>query len=146
MGSLPTIKGNKRQIQQLFFNLIGNSLKYSKKNVRPEIYIGSSVVQAKDIIDHLPSANPYESYFLIEVSDNGIGFDQNDAYRIFQIFTRLYGNSEFHGTGVGLSIVRKVAENHGGWVWAEGRPGEGANFKVALPTASALAASKEASI
>jgi signal transduction histidine kinase len=72
-------------------------------------------------------------YHLIEVKDNGIGFEQKDANRIFNLFTRLHGNSEYRGTGVGLSIVSKVAENHGGFVMAEGKPGEGATFKVLLP-------------
>jgi signal transduction histidine kinase len=65
--------------------------------------------------------------------DTGIGFESKDAERIFDVFTRLHGNAEYKGTGVGLSIVRKVAENHGGYIWAESNPGEGAIFKLVLP-------------
>jgi signal transduction histidine kinase len=70
---------------------------------------------------------------LIEVKDNGIGFDQEDAERIFTVFTRLHGNTEYRGTGVGLSIAQKVVQNHGGYIWAESSPGKGATFKILLP-------------
>jgi signal transduction histidine kinase len=81
----------------------------------------------------LPVAKPGGTYHLIEVRDNGVGFEQKDAERIFQVFTRLHSSREYRGTGIGLSIVRKVAENHGGWVWAESSPGEGSCFKIVLP-------------
>jgi signal transduction histidine kinase len=69
----------------------------------------------------------------IPVRDNGIGFPQEDAERIFNVFTRLHGNSEYRGTGVGLSIVQKVVDNHHGYIWAESTPGEGATFRILLP-------------
>jgi hypothetical protein len=69
----------------------------------------------------------------LEVKDNGIGFAQKDADRIFNVFTRLHNNTEYPGTGVGLSIARKVAENHNGYLWAESVPDSGATFKVLLP-------------
>jgi signal transduction histidine kinase len=69
----------------------------------------------------------------ITIADNGIGFDQEDAERIFNVFTRLHGNTDFRGTGIGLSIVRKVVENHHGFITAEGNPGKGAVFQVYLP-------------
>jgi signal transduction histidine kinase len=72
-------------------------------------------------------------YHLIEIKDNGIGFPQKDAERIFNVFTRLHSNEQAKGTGVGLSIVRKVVENHGGYIWAESEPGMGATFKMLLP-------------
>ena len=130
---LPTIRGNKRQIQQLFFNLIANSLKYSKAGIPPVIEITHRLVRAEDVRSHLPLVKSSAAYHLIEVQDNGVGFEQKDAERIFQVFTRLYSHTEYRGTGIGLSIVRKVAENHGGWVWAESRPEEGARFLIALP-------------
>jgi signal transduction histidine kinase len=70
---------------------------------------------------------------LIEVKDNGIGFAQEDAERIFNVFTRLHGNAEYKGTGVGLSIARKVVENHNGYIWAESNPENGSTFKIVLP-------------
>ena len=74
-----------------------------------------------------------KNFFEIDVCDNGIGFAPEDAERIFNIFTRLHGNAEYRGTGIGLSIVRKVIENHHGYIWAESEPGKGAQFKVLLP-------------
>lgn len=133
VGILPTIKGHRRQIQQLFQNLIGNSLKYSKPGITPHISVMSRIVLGDEFRHRLPTIDPVQSFYLIEVADNGIGFEQKDAERIFNIFTRLHGNAEYSGNGVGLSIVRKVAENHGGYLWAESEPDKGSTFKVLLP-------------
>jgi signal transduction histidine kinase len=131
IGTLPKVKGYRRQLQQLFQNLIGNALKYSKPGVVPHISVHASVVTA-DASSNGQTA-PDIKYHLIEVSDNGIGFDPAESERIFQMFQRLHGNAEYRGTGVGLSIVKKVIENHNGKIEAEGRPGKGASFKVYLP-------------
>ena len=74
-----------------------------------------------------------KAFWLIQVADKGIGFEQRDAERIFNVFTRLHGNAEYRGTGVGLSIVRKVIENHNGYITAKGLPGEGSVFEIYLP-------------
>ncbi|HEX2533329.1 MAG TPA: ATP-binding protein, partial [Chitinophagaceae bacterium] len=132
-GPLPTIKGNRRQIQQLFQNLISNALKYSKPDVPPEVHIRAQKVLGADMQPSLTQAEAGREYHFIEVRDNGIGFPQADAERIFHVFTRLHGNAEYRGTGVGLSIVRKVVNNHGGIIWAESEPGQGSAFKILLP-------------
>jgi PAS domain S-box-containing protein len=129
---LPVVKGQRRQLQQLFQNLISNALKYTRPEVSPQIRISSQKIQGREVPD-FPGRDESKHYFCISVSDNGIGFETEDAERIFNVFTRLHGNSEFKGTGVGLSIVRKVAENHQGTVIAEGIPGAGATFKIFLP-------------
>lgn len=133
VGPLPTIQGSKRQMQQLFQNLITNALKYSKHDVPPEIQITAKEVTGKDAKADLPAEAAARKYHLIEVKDNGIGFPQEHAQRIFNVFTRLHGNAEYRGTGVGLSIAQKVVQNHGGYIWAESTPGEGATFKILLP-------------
>jgi light-regulated signal transduction histidine kinase (bacteriophytochrome) len=130
---LPTIKGHRRQLQQLFQNLISNAVKYSRPGLLPQVWISARIVNGNDPAISTAQVNGEKHYHLIQVKDNGIGFEQEDAERIFTVFTRLHGNAEYKGTGVGLSIARKVAENHGGYLWAESRPGEGATFKVLLP-------------
>jgi light-regulated signal transduction histidine kinase (bacteriophytochrome) len=130
---LPVIRGQKRQMQQLFQNLIGNSLKYSKPGLVPHIHIRYRTVRGSEMPLPLPEEAGKKQFHLIEVVDNGIGFEQEDAERIFQVFTRLHGNAEYKGTGVGLSIVKKVVENHQGYIRATSVPGEGTTFQVLLP-------------
>lgn len=128
---LPVIYGHKRQFQQLFQNLFANSLKYSKPGVAPEITIRYSLVPHNKIILH--GMRQAQQYHVIEFNDNGIGFAQEESERIFNVFTRLHGNGHLKGTGVGLSIVKKVANNHHGDVTAESMPGVGARFTIYLP-------------
>ena len=133
VGSLPTIQGSKRQIQQLFQNLVSNALKYSKADIVPEIRITSEIVIGKDVKKDLPADKADGKYHFISVSDNGIGFEPKDSERIFNVFTRLHGNAQFRGTGVGLSIAQKVVQNHGGAIWATSSPGVGSTFYILLP-------------
>ena len=130
---LPVVRGHRRQLQQLFHNLIINALKYSKPDRTPEIRISSSTIKGSEA--ELPVAEKDRNleFHLIRVTDNGIGFEQKDEERIFQVFQRLHGNAEYKGTGVGLSIARKVVENHEGYIYARSEPGAGATFSVLLP-------------
>ncbi len=127
-GHLPSISGYRRQIQQLFHNLITNSLKYTKPGVIPEIDITSSLVSGFDA-----GLGTGRMYHLVQFRDNGIGFEQEYAEKIFHMFTRLHGRNEYSGTGVGLSIVKKVVENHNGYINAQSEPGRGAVFNIYLP-------------
>ena len=130
LENLPVVNGDPRQLRQLFQNLIGNALKYSKKEVAPEIYISSSLMKNAGVLPGLPAR---EYIYEIQVKDNGIGFDPSDAQRIFGLFQRLHGRTAYEGTGVGLAIVQKVVENHKGLIIAEAALGQGAVFKVYLP-------------
>ena len=130
VGALPEIKGNSRQMHQLFQNLISNSLKYSQPVIPPEIRIVSRVVNGRDTSSELP---PDIKFHCIEVTDNGIGFDQKYADGIFKLFTRLHSDPQYKGSGIGLSIVKKVVENHHGYIFAKSRPGHGATFTLLLP-------------
>lgn len=122
VGKLPAIAGYRRQLQQVFQNLLSNALKYSKPDITPQIDITASQVRQND-----------KDYHMISVRDNGIGFEQIYEEKIFQMFSRLHGRSEYSGTGVGLSIVKKVIENHNGFIRVESEPGIGSNFKIYLP-------------
>jgi light-regulated signal transduction histidine kinase (bacteriophytochrome) len=133
IGEMPIIIGDKRQLYQLFINLISNALKYSKAGVTPEVRIDSKLVSNGTDIPEPGTPLENRSYFQLEVADNGLGFEQQYAKKIFHIFQRLHGRSEYPGTGVGLAIVQKVVENHKGWIVAESEPGEGSTFKCWLP-------------
>ncbi|RYZ50220.1 MAG: PAS domain-containing sensor histidine kinase, partial [Sphingobacteriales bacterium] len=130
---LGRIMGNPMQIRQLLQNLLSNSLKFSKAEEIPVINITSRQVDGKSSGLTVISADEDKEFLLIEFKDNGIGFEQQYAEKIFQVFQRLHGRSEYPGSGVGLSIVQKVIENHKGYIIAEGRPGEGACFRILLP-------------
>jgi len=130
---LPSIRGNFRQFQQMLQNILGNSLKYSKKNVPPVIKIRSETITGKEAGVQVSSDHINKTFHLIEISDNGIGFEQQYAGKIFDMLKRLHQKTEYSGTGIGLSIARKVIENHQGYIWAYGQPGVGASFKIMLP-------------
>lgn len=122
VGTLPIVKGHRRQIQQLFQNLISNAIKYSRPEAKPEIEITSEEVDENE-----------KRYHLIAIRDNGIGFDNAYNEKIFQIFTRLHGKNEYSGTGIGLSIVKKVVENHNAQIRAQSIKGEGSVFYIYWP-------------
>lgn len=125
---LPVVCGYRRQLQQLFQNLLTNSMKYSKQHVPPEIIIRGRKVKGAG-----EGLGTDVEYYQIEVQDNGIGFDQAYADKIFQMFTRLHGKTEYKGTGIGLAIVKKVVDNHQGFITVESEPGKGTTFRVYFP-------------
>ena len=129
-AELPVLNVIAFQIQQLFVNLIGNALKYSKPGVSPVINIDCEKLSAKNLPVFI--LDKRKEYYKISVSDNGIGFDQEYAEKIFILFNRLHQKSDYAGTGIGLSICKKIAENHNGYIIAEGEPGVGATFSVFL--------------
>lgn len=115
---MPTVSGDEKQLAQVFVNLIGNAVKFRDKDRKPVVTIEVS----KD-----------EREYTVAVRDNGIGFDQEHAERIFIIFQRLQGREEYSGTGIGLSICKKIIERHNGRIWAESAPGKGSTFYFTLP-------------
>jgi PAS domain S-box-containing protein len=99
--SLPRVRGDRRQFQQFFQNLIGNAIKYAKPNVVPEIRISSNEVIGREAKASLPTEEANRKYYLIQLKDNGIGFEPEYAEDIFKVFTRLHGTSDYSGSGVG---------------------------------------------
>jgi signal transduction histidine kinase len=112
------------RIEQLLQNLIGNGLKFQKPGETPLVKVGAESVVLPDGLG---------AAWRITVEDNGIGFDEKYSERIFQIFQRLHGRSEYEGTGIGLAICRKIVERHGGTITANSSPGAGAKFVITLP-------------
>ncbi|TDH24617.1 PAS domain S-box protein [Segetibacter sp. 3557_3] len=121
IGKLPVVQGHGRQLQQLLQNLVSNALKYSRPDVPLHIDITASQVEENG-----------RMYHQLTITDNGIGFKQEYAHRIFQMFIRLHGKAEYSGTGVGLSIVKKVVENHKGFIQVDSTPDVGSTFRIFL--------------
>ncbi|MBC7524107.1 MAG: CHASE3 domain-containing protein [Flavobacterium sp.] len=130
--NLPTLDVIPFQIQQLFSNLIGNSLKYSKDSVKPVIKIKYELVDGGIIPNYVNINNL--SFHKISITDNGIGFDQQYASTIFVLFQRLHKESNYQGTGIGLTICKKIVENHKGFIFAESKPNEGSKFTFFIPS------------
>ncbi len=114
---LPTVRIDRMQFIQLFQNLVGNALKYRKPDEPPHIHVAAQRERAD---------------WVFSVRDNGIGFDPNNADKMFGVFKRLHGK-EYPGTGIGLSICKKIVERTGGRIWAESSPGEGSTFYFTIP-------------
>ncbi|MGN6645290.1 MAG: PAS domain S-box protein [Cytophaga sp.] len=120
--NLPTLEGAPVLLNQLFYNLINNSIKFAKADVPPQILVSSETIAAGHI-----------SLFRITVQDNGIGFDAEMADQIFETFTRLNSKDKYEGTGLGLSLCKKIVERHNGSIVATGSKGVGATFVITLP-------------
>ena len=130
---LTTVKGDETQLGQLFHNLLSNAIKFTPPDRAPHIQIGYALRQRSELpVDARPTSNA-STFHQISIQDNGVGFDTKYIDRIFQVFQRLHGKSEFPGTGVGLAICERVVANHGGCITAVSAPGQGATFFVHLP-------------
>lgn len=130
-NALPNLRVIPFQIQQLFSNLINNSLKYSNPDISPKISLKVEKLEAKYIAEI--SQNADEIFYKFTFSDNGIGFQQDYANKIFELFARLHGKTEYDGTGIGLAICKKIVENHQGYIFAKSNIGEGSQFIIYLP-------------
>lgn len=129
-GELPVIWAIPSQIRQLFQNLISNSLKFSRPDTTPEIHIRSE--QVNDLAaEKISGFN--NTYYKIFFQDNGIGFDPKYAEDIFVVFKRLHSYHEFEGTGIGLSICKKIVDKHSGYISAQSKLNEGSTFIITLP-------------
>ena len=128
---LPRLDVVPLQIKQLLSNIILNAIKFRKQGQHAEINIKSALLTDEEKDEY--SLKKDETYFKINISDNGIGFEQEYAEKIFKIFQRLHGKAEYPGTGVGLAICRKITDNHNGKLFATGTPGEGSTFVIILP-------------
>ncbi|MTH14160.1 CHASE3 domain-containing protein [Flavobacterium sp. LC2016-01] len=130
-SKLPKLEVIPYQIEQLFINLIGNSLKYSQPDRIPEIVIESEKVLSTSYPDLLEQT--IKKYHKITFSDNGMGFDPQFKETIFVLFQRLHSKTDYPGTGIGLAICKKIVENHKGYILADSLPGKGSLFTVFLP-------------
>ncbi|MGG7663771.1 PAS domain-containing sensor histidine kinase [Dyadobacter sp. BHUBP1] len=132
VNDLPVVWGNGPQLAQLMQNLISNAIKYRLPDQQSVIRLSYRAVSEAEKAT-LPKLLPDHPYIRLEVTDNGIGFDEIYLDRIFQMFQRLHGRSEFSGSGIGLALCKKVVQNHHGYITAQSQPGKGATFIVYLP-------------
>jgi light-regulated signal transduction histidine kinase (bacteriophytochrome) len=133
---LPVIWAVPSQIRQLFQNLISNSLKFSRQGSVPEIHINSERIESALVNGNNEAGN--NIVYKIFVRDNGIGFDPKYAEDIFVVFKRLHSYHEFEGTGIGLSICKKIVDKHNGYIKAESTPDVGSTFIITLPEKNAI--------
>jgi PAS domain S-box-containing protein len=129
--ALPEVSIVPSQFRQLFQNLLANSLKFVQEGVKPVITITSSEADDYEVAPYQLARA--EKYIKLIIADNGIGFENEYAQKIFAIFQRLHGRSEYEGSGIGLSICKKIVEHHGGVIFAQGEPNAGAVFTIILP-------------
>lgn len=135
ISPLPTVQGDATQLTQLFQNLLGNALKFHQPSVAPLIHIRSHTLEAGELPATVKPRRASKVYYQIDVVDNGVGFDVKYVDRIFQVFQRLHGRSQYTGTGIGLAICERVVANHGGTITANSQPGQGSIFTIYLPGA-----------
>jgi len=128
---LPVIKGMPFQIKQLFENLIINSIKYKQDHLPPAITIGGCIVRDEDVADILYKEG--EHYYKLFIKDNGLGFEQVYAEKVFKLFQRLHSKSNKPGTGIGLTICKKIVDNHNGFIKATSEVNKGTTFEIFLP-------------
>jgi PAS domain S-box-containing protein len=126
---LPVIKGNRHQLFYLFENLVSNAIKFQKPGSVPQVTITSEIVKGGE----LQINEPCEEYMKLCFADNGFGFEQKYAKKIFQVFQRLHGKQEYGGTGIGLAICRKIMENHNGLINVTSEVGKGSVFNCFFP-------------
>ncbi|RAJ15762.1 ATP-binding protein [Arenibacter echinorum] len=131
IGDLPEVRGVPFQLEQLFNNLISNSIKYHSIQNTPKIEIDCKKMESTSIPDNFNKKT--KEYYCISVKDNGIGFEQANAQKIFELFQRLHQKNEYSGTGIGLAICKKIVEKHKGHIVAHGHVNKGATFFIYLP-------------
>ena len=131
LGKMCDVKVIPFQFRQLLFNLVSNALKFSKEEVASIIKINSEIGTAKKFKNK--NLLKGVTYCHIEFSDNGIGFEQEFSEKIFVVFQRLHGKEQYMGTGIGLAIVKKIIENHQGFIFANGESNKGATFDIYIP-------------
>lgn len=131
--NLPTIEAVALQLNQLFYNLLGNALKFVEPGKVPQIEITSRVLTSDQVKYLLPRFNSGSIYYDITIKDNGIGFDVKYAEQIFEVFKRLQGRELYPGSGIGLALCKRIVNNHGGHLYAVSEPDKGSTFHIILP-------------
>jgi len=134
IGTMPDFHGDRLQIKRLFLNLVGNAVKFHKPDEKPVIDVSGKLMEKTEIDSEVPLSLTGTQFIRFSIKDNGIGFDEKYAEKIFNIFQRLNGRTTYDGTGIGLAICRKIVENHKGHIAAKSIENIGSEFIVIFPT------------
>lgn len=133
VATIPSFNGDAIQIKRLFQNLISNAIKFHKPNEKPNVSISGKIMRASALEKDYGVTLVGVNFVCMCVSDNGIGFDEKYAEKIFSIFQRLHGRMEYEGTGIGLAICKKIVSNHGGVILARSKENIGSEFVIVIP-------------
>ena len=133
VDKLPVVNAFALEMNQLFYNLIENALKFSEPSRSPEITIWCKEIQASDVSKYILTPQQGKTYYDITVRDNGIGFDAHYSEHIFMVFRKLHPKDVYPGSGIGLFLCRTIVTNHGGVLFVESKPGEGSTFHIIIP-------------
>jgi PAS domain S-box-containing protein len=133
IGEMPTLEAVRLQMNQLFYNMLGNALKFTKPGVRPVIHFESRPISLAAAAEHVIRPLPDSQYYSITISDNGIGFETKYYEQIFEVFKRLHGREIYPGSGIGLALCRRIVQNHGGALYVRSEVDKGTTFYIILP-------------
>ena len=134
INDLPTIQAVPLQMNQLFYNLLSNALKFTSTDRVPKINISAKALTSREVKIHIQKPITKKIYYHITIQDNGIGFEVKYADQIFEVFKRLHGKDIYPGSGIGLALCRRIVSNHGGRLYAESEPEVGTIFNLIMPS------------
>jgi hypothetical protein len=136
---LPVVTADESQLVHLFQNLIGNAVKYRRKDETPRIHVGAKKIPESAVHSALRAPHSeIKNGWMLSVQDNGLGIAPKHFELIFEAFQRLHKREEYPGTGIGLAICKKIVERHGGRIWVESEIGKGSTFYFTIPERSAM--------
>lgn len=138
IGRLPVIEAVALQMNQLFYNLLSNALKFSRADIAPEIVIDAQILEDGEIRQYISNPILYSNYYHISFSDNGIGFESKYAEQIFEVFKRLHGRHIYPGSGIGLALCKRIVNNHNGQIFVQSELNRGTTFHIIIADKSGL--------
>ena len=133
IGALPVIEAVSLQMNQLFYNLISNALKFRRAGESPKVTVHTEVLKAEEVARYISKPLPFAKYYHIILTDNGIGFETRYNEQIFEVFKRLHTRDVYPGSGIGLSLCRRIVATHNGHLYAESVADKGSTFHIILP-------------
>ena len=133
IGPLPVVSAVSLQVNQLFYNLFSNAMKFTAPGKDPLISISAEEIQMQEVLQYILKPFLFSSYYRITITDNGIGFDTRYSEQIFEVFKRLHTKDVYPGSGVGLALCRRIVANHNGYLYVTSEPGKGSSFQIIFP-------------